>query len=76
MLWLMNLAATLFRLTVAECLIGVTRSAAHALGLADRIGTLEVGKSCDLAIWNVNRLAELVSHMGHNPLHARVWRGR
>jgi imidazolonepropionase len=76
MLWLMNLAATLFRLTVAECLIGVTRSAAHALGLADRIGTLEVGKSCDLAIWNVNRLAELVYRMGHNPLHARVWRGR
>jgi imidazolonepropionase len=75
-LWLMNLAATLFRLTVAECLSGVTRSAAHALGLSDRIGTLEVGKLCDLAIWNVARPAELVYRMGCNPLHARVWRGR
>ena len=75
MLWLMNLAATLFRLTVAECLIGVTRAAAHALGMADRVGTLEAGKDCDLAIWNVERPAELVYRMGQNPLHARVWRG-
>jgi imidazolonepropionase len=72
----MNLAATLFRLTVDECLIGVTRSAARALGLSDTIGTLEVGKACDLAIWNVTRPAELVYRMGHNPLHSRVWRGR
>jgi imidazolonepropionase len=72
----MNLAATLFRLTVDECLIGVTRSAARALGLSDTIGTLEAGKACDLAIWNVARPAELVYRMGYNPLHARVWRGR
>jgi imidazolonepropionase len=75
MLWLMNLAATLFRLTVDECLIGVTRAAAHALGLADSIGTLEAGKYCDLAIWSVERPAELVYRMGQNPLHVRLWRG-
>lgn len=72
----MNLAATLFRLTVDECLIGVTRAAARALGLQDSIGTLEIGKFCDLAIWNVARPAELVYRMGLNPLHSRVWRGR
>ncbi len=71
----MNMAATLFRMTVEECIAGVTRSAAHALGMADRIGTLEAGKSCDLAIWNIERPAELVYRMGFNPLHARVWRG-
>jgi imidazolonepropionase len=76
LLLVMNMAATLFRLTVDECLIGVTRAAAKALGLADRIGTLEPGKSCDLAIWNVERAAELVYRMGGHPLHARVWRGR
>jgi imidazolonepropionase len=76
MLLLMNLAATLFRLTVDECLIGVTRSAARALGMLDTIGTLEAGKSCDLAIWDVTRPAELVYRMGGHPLHARVWRGR
>ena len=68
----MNMAATLFRLTVAECLLGGTRNAARALGLADR-GTLAAGQRCDLAIWNVETPAELVYRMGHNPLHARIW---
>lgn len=71
----MNMAATMFRMTVDECLVGVTHAAARALGLGASIGTLEVGKSCDLAIWNVERPAELVYRMGQNPLHARIWRG-
>jgi imidazolonepropionase len=74
MLLAMNLAATLFRMTVEECLIGVTRAAAQALGLPDA-GTLEAGKRCDLAIWSIERPAELVYRMGFNPLHARVWSG-
>jgi imidazolonepropionase len=72
----MNMAATLFRMTVHECLAGVTREAARALGRLSDIGTLETGKWCDLAIWNVERPAELVYRIGFNPLHARVWRGR
>ena len=72
----MNMAATLFRLTVDECLAGVTREAARALGRLDRVGTLEAGKSCDLAIWEIERPAELVYRMGFNPLHGRVWQGR
>jgi imidazolonepropionase len=72
----MNMGATLFRMTVAECLAGVTREGARALGLLAETGTLEVGKWCDLAIWNIERPAELVYRMGFNPLHRRVWRGR
>jgi len=72
----LNMAATLFRLTVDECLAGVTRNAARALGLGATIGSLEVGKWADLAIWDVERPAELVYRLGFNPLHARVWRGR
>lgn len=72
----MNMAATLFRMTVPECLAGVTREAARALGkLADR-GTLEAGKFADLAIWDVGGPAELVYRMGFNPLHRRIYRGR
>ncbi len=72
----MNMAATLFRLTVAECLAGVTREAARALGLAAETGTIETGKAADLAVWNVERPAELVYRIGANPLHARIWRGQ
>ncbi|PBC23648.1 imidazolonepropionase [Mesorhizobium sp. WSM4307] len=72
----MNMAATLFGLTVDECLAGVTREAARALGLLDKAGTLESGKSADLAIWDIERPAELVYRMGFNPLHARIWRGQ
>ena len=75
LLMAMNLSATLFHMTVEECLVGVTRAAAHALGLSEQIGTLEAGRRCDLAIWNIERPAELVYRMGFNPLHARVWNG-
>jgi imidazolonepropionase len=72
----MNLAATLFRLTVEECLAGVTRHAARALGVEKVVGSVEVGKRCDLAIWDIERPAELVYRIGFNPLHARIFGGQ
>jgi imidazolonepropionase len=72
----MNLGATLFRLTVDECLAAVTREAARALGMLGEAGSLEAGKRCDLAIWDIERPAELVYRMGFNPLHARVFGGQ
>jgi imidazolonepropionase len=71
----MSMAATFFRLTVNECLAGVTREAARALGCLDEVGTLEAGKRCDLAIWNVEHPAALAYRIGFNPLHARVFGG-
>jgi imidazolonepropionase len=76
LLTIANMAATLFRLTVDECIAGVTREAARALGRLADLGTLEAGKCCDLAIWDIERPAELVYRVGFNPLHARVRRGR
>jgi imidazolonepropionase len=72
----MNMAATLFRLTVDEAIAGVTRAAARALGRLSDTGTLEPGKRCDLAVWDIERPAELVYRIGFNPLHARVRSGR
>lgn len=76
LLLVMNMGATLFHLTVDECLLGVTRQAARALGLSDQVGTIEVGKRCDLAIWDIESPADLVYRMGFNPLHARIWSGQ
>ncbi len=72
----MNMGATLFRLTVDECIAGFTREAARALGRSDRLGKLVAGMDCDLAIWDIDAPADLVYRIGFNPLHARVWRGQ
>ncbi|WP_025660802.1 imidazolonepropionase [Rhizobium sp. IBUN] len=71
----MNMSATLFGLTVEECIAGATREGARALGLLGETGTLETGKSADFAIWDVESLAELVYRIGFNPLHAHVFKG-
>ncbi|MCZ7480980.1 imidazolonepropionase [Rhizobium rhizogenes] len=72
----MNMGATLFRMTVEECLAATTRNAAKALGLLAETGTLEAGKSADFTIWDIERPAELVYRIGFNPLHARLFKGQ
>jgi imidazolonepropionase len=68
----MNMAATQFRLTVEECLLGTTRHAAAALGRAD-VGVLAPGYKNHLAIWDIETPAELVYRIGFNPLYRRIW---
>jgi imidazolonepropionase len=75
-LLVLNMACTLFGLTPQEALAGATRHAARALGLKDEIGTLEVGKRADFALWRIGRPAELAYHLGANPLTRMVHRGR
>ena len=71
----MNMACTLFRLTPAEALQGITRNAARALGLTDT-GTITAGLRADLAIWNADHPAELAYRIGFNPLHTRIFAGK
>jgi imidazolonepropionase len=74
LLLMLNLGCTLFRLTVTEALLGVTRNAAAALGLNDR-GMLAEGMRCDLALYAVERPAELCYWLGGNPCIGRVVAG-
>ncbi|MBU2117116.1 MAG: amidohydrolase family protein, partial [Alphaproteobacteria bacterium] len=67
----LNLACVQFRLTPEEALAGATRHAAAALGLSGQIGTLEAGKAADLAVWDVERPAELCYWLGAPLLHRR-----
>ena len=79
LLLVMNLACTLFRLTPAEALRGVTLNAARALGMDADIGSLEIGKQADLVLWDVTRPAMLSYRVGVNPcagvMQAGAWRG-
>lgn len=70
-----NMACTLFRLTPAEALAGVTRHAARALGLNAECGAIETGMAADLCLWNAAHPSELSYFIGHNPLYKRVFAG-
>ncbi len=64
----MALGSRLFGLTPEECLAGVTREAARALGLAADRGTLEPGKRADIAIWDFDHPRDLAYWLGrHRP---------
>ncbi len=71
----MNMGAVFFRMTPRECLAGVTRVAAQALGLDDR-GQILAGQRADLAVWDVQDPAELTYRIGFNPLWKRMFEGR
>ncbi len=76
MLTTMNMACILFNLTIEESLAGTTKYAAQALGLQHKLGTIEVGKIADMAIWNISTPDELFYNIGLNPLHMRVVGGK
>ncbi len=72
----LNMACTLFGLTPEEALAGITCEGARALGLLDELGTLELGKAADLAVWDVKHPAELSYWLGAPLLKERVLAGR
>ncbi|MCP4876840.1 MAG: imidazolonepropionase [Gammaproteobacteria bacterium] len=76
LLLIMNMACTLFRMTPAEALRGVTLNAARALGKAQYIGSLEVGKQADIVIWDVDQPALLSYRIGMNPCRAVMQSGQ
>ena len=76
LLLMVNMACTLFRLTVPEALAGVTVHAAKALGLEDTHGVLGVGRPADFVLWNVREAAELAYWFGHRPARIVVRQGR
>jgi imidazolonepropionase len=65
---MLNMGCTLFRLTPAEALAGVTCHGAKALGLSMNKGQLAVGFDADIALWNIEQPAELCYQFGVNPL--------
>jgi imidazolonepropionase len=71
----MNMACTLFGLTVREAWMGATAHAAAALGLADR-GRVAQGLRADLAVWDADSPAQVIQWMGRGPLWRRMIGGQ
>jgi len=76
LLLMLNMACTLFRLTVPEALAGVTRHAARALGLADTHGAIGPGRPANFVLWRVRDAAELAYWVGQRPPCTVVRQGR
>lgn len=74
LLLMLNMACTLFGLTPEEALLGVTRNAAKALGIESGAGSLEPGKTADMALFDVKTPTELIYSFGGNPC-VNSWKG-
>lgn len=68
----MNIACYKYRLTPEEVLTAVTLNAAAAIGRADKIGTVEVGKQADLLIWDADNLNRIFYRYGHNQVRTVI----
>ena len=64
------------KIGVKEAIEAYTKGSAFAAFRESDLGTLEAGKRCYLAIWSIERPAELAYRIGFNPLQARVWNGQ
>jgi len=71
----MNMACTLFGLTPEEAVAGMTVNAARALGLAHAVGSIAAGKQADLAVWQIESLAELGYWIGLPGPERRIFGG-
>jgi len=76
LLLMLNMACTLFRLTVPEAIAGVTCHAALALGLQATHGAIAVGMPANFVLWNLSEVAELAYWFGQRPVRVVVRQGR
>ena len=76
LLLMLNMACTLFRLTLPEAIAGVTTHAARALGLSATHGAIAVGMPANFVLWNVDEAAELAYWFGQRPVRTVVRQGR
>ena len=71
----MNLACLKYRMTPEEMLTAVTLNAAAAIGLAEKVGSVEPGKQADLVLWNAPDLDYLGYRMGSNLVNTVIKNG-
>ncbi len=73
---ILSLACTQLRMTPGEAIVAATINAAYALRREKRIGSLEVGKQADLAVFEVADYREIPYYFGVNHCWMTMKRGR
>lgn len=72
----MNLGCLRYKLTPEEVLTAVTLNGAAAIGMADKVGSIEVGKLGDLVIWDGEDLSYICYRMGSNLAKTVIKKGK
>ena len=72
----MGIACRQLKMTPAEVISAVTINAAHAIGRADSVGSIEVGKKADLVIFDARDYRYLMYRFGTNLVERVVKSGR
>lgn len=75
MQFILQLSPLLYRLTAEEALAAATLNAARAIGMEDRVGSLEPGKLMDCLIFDLPHYGHLFYNLGVNRLETVVKRG-
>lgn len=73
---MMTLASLTLKMQPNEVIVAATINAAAALGLEDKIGSLEVGKDADIAIFDVPNLDYMIYHFGINHTETAIKQGK
>ena len=76
MQFVISLACYKMRMTPEEAIIASTLNAAHAIGRADSVGSIEVGKQADLIILDVPNYAHIPYHFGVNNVETVIKKGQ
>ncbi len=63
---ILSLAMSSMGMSVEEALQAVTINGARGLALHEEIGSIEIGKRCELALWSVRDYHEIGYHFGVN----------
>jgi len=72
----MTLGCLNLGMTPEEVICAMTINAAHAIGKADTIGSLEAGKQADIVVFNSSNLAYLPYHFGINHVNTVIKNGK
>ena len=72
----MHIGCLRFELTPRQVLTAATLNAAAAINRSDRIGSIEIGKQADIAVWNAPDLAYILYRYGSNNVDFVIKNGR